>query len=75
MLVLSRRIGEEIVIGQDIRVRILQVDGQRIRIGISAPRTVTVDRGEVAQRRTEWTEEIELPAPEPDLRPDDPTFV
>jgi carbon storage regulator len=53
MLVLSRRIGEEIVIGRDIRVTVLSVKGDRVRLGITAPRSVCVDRQEVHERRFE----------------------
>lgn len=47
MLVLSRRIGEEIVIAGDIRLTVVAVSGQRVRLGISAPRSVTVARQEL----------------------------
>jgi carbon storage regulator CsrA len=51
MLVLTRRIGEEIVIGGNIRVTVLSIQGDRIRLGINAPRSVSVDRAEVYERR------------------------
>jgi carbon storage regulator len=54
MLVLSRRPGEEIVIGENVRVTILAVNGGQVRIGIAAPPAVTVDRKEVHERRVEW---------------------
>jgi carbon storage regulator len=54
MLVLSRRPGEEIVIGDNIRVTILAVNGDHVRLGIAAPPAVTVDRKEVHERRAEW---------------------
>jgi carbon storage regulator len=54
MLVLSRRPGEEIVIDGHIRLTILSVDRDQIRIGIAAPPAVTVDRQEVHARRA-WT--------------------
>ncbi|MDR0326862.1 MAG: carbon storage regulator CsrA [Planctomycetaceae bacterium] len=47
MLVLTRNIDEVITIGDDIRVMIVDVRGDRVRIGIEAPRSVTVDREEV----------------------------
>jgi carbon storage regulator len=50
MLVLTRKAGEQIVIGQDIVISVLDVRGDRIRIGISAPRDVPVHREEVHQR-------------------------
>jgi len=59
MLVLSRRLGEEIVIGGNIRLTIVAVKGDRVRIGIAAPPDVTVDRQEIHDRRAgcrgEWT--------------------
>ena len=51
MLVLSRFVGEEIVIDDQIRVVVVQVQGERVRLGITAPLSVTVDRKEVHERR------------------------
>jgi carbon storage regulator len=51
MLVLTRRPGEEIVIGGDIRLTVVSVKGDRVRIGIEAPPTVVIDRQEVHERR------------------------
>jgi len=51
MLVLSRRVGEEIVIGGTIRVTVLAVHGDRVRLGILAPKDVVVDREEVHAKR------------------------
>jgi carbon storage regulator len=53
MLVLTRRVGETIVIDQDIRITIVSVRGERVRLGITAPRMVQVDREEIHERRTE----------------------
>lgn len=50
MLVLTRRVGEEIVIGDMVRVRIVAVQNQRVKVGITAPSHVTVHREEVHQR-------------------------
>lgn len=47
MLVLTRRIGEEIVIAGDIRVTIVAVKGQRVRLGITAPSSIPVARLEL----------------------------
>jgi len=54
MLVLTRRIGEEIVIDGDVRVKVVLVKGDRMRLGIMAPASVTVDRQEVHERRAEF---------------------
>jgi carbon storage regulator len=47
MLVLSRKIGEEIVIGEDIRVRVVAIQGNQIRLGFVAPRDVLIRREEL----------------------------
>lgn len=49
MLVLSRRAGEAILIGEDVEVVILGTDGGQVRVGIRAPRKVTVLRKELLQ--------------------------
>ena len=51
MLVLTRRIGEAIVIEDDIRITVVSVRGDRVRLGITAPDFVQVDREEVHERR------------------------
>ena len=47
MLVLSRRLGESIVIGNDVVVRVIDVRGDQIKLGIEAPRDVQIHREEV----------------------------
>ncbi|WP_323791039.1 carbon storage regulator CsrA [Nocardioides sp.] len=47
MLVLSRRVGESIVIGDEVTVTVLEVRGDVVRIGIDAPRSVSVNRAEL----------------------------
>ena len=47
MLVLTRRRGQSILIGDDIKIVVLEVTGDQIRIGIEAPRAVSVHREEV----------------------------
>ena len=51
MLVLTRRIGEEIVIADNIRVTVLAIEGQKVRLGITAAPSISVDREEVHARR------------------------
>ena len=50
MLILTRRVGETLVIGDDVNVTVLGVRGNQIRIGVDAPREVTVHREEIYQR-------------------------
>jgi carbon storage regulator len=53
MLVLTRRTGETIIIGGTIQVTIVEVSGDRVRVGITAPKTIRVDRHEVHERRVQ----------------------
>jgi carbon storage regulator len=50
MLVLTRRKGEEIVINDNIRVTVIRVEGNKVRLGIEAPDDVSVRRQEVLTR-------------------------
>ena len=50
MLILTRRVGEKLIIGEDVTVTILSLKGNQIRIGIDAPRSVKVHREEVYER-------------------------
>ena len=57
MLVLTRKIGESIVIDDHIEVRVQQLTGKRVRISIDAPNHVKIMRGEIAERVTsDWQE-------------------
>jgi carbon storage regulator len=47
MLVLTRKPNESIVIGDDIRITVLAVDRDHVRIGVDAPKSVPVDRAEI----------------------------
>ena len=51
MLILTRRVGETLVIGEQIAVTVLGVKGNQVRIGIKAPKDVAVHREEVATRQ------------------------
>jgi carbon storage regulator len=50
MLVLTRRVGESMVIGKNIRVTVLNVKGNQVRLGIEAPKDIPVHREEIYQR-------------------------
>jgi carbon storage regulator len=50
MLILTRRIGEALVIGTDVTVTVLGARGNHVQLGISAPKDVEVNRGEVHDR-------------------------
>ncbi|BBV04174.1 carbon storage regulator [Providencia rettgeri] len=50
MLILTRRVSEEIMIGDDIKIKILGVKGNQVRIGVAAPEDVSVHREEIYQR-------------------------
>lgn len=56
MLVLSRKVGEKVIIDGCITVTILAVDGNKIRLGITARPEVCIDREEVHRRRMEFAE-------------------
>jgi carbon storage regulator len=50
MLILTRRVGETIMIGNDVTVKVLGVKGNQVRIGINAPKNVAVHREEIYER-------------------------
>ena len=70
MLILSRRVGETLTIGDEVTVTVLGAKGNQVRIGINAPREVAVHREEIYQKiaaqqdadSTAESEEIQLTA-------------
>lgn len=53
MLVLSRKALQSVVIGQDVRITVVRVEGNQVRIGIEAPGDVRILRGELLDEREE----------------------
>ncbi len=50
MLILGRNVGESIMIGDDVQVTVTRVDGQNVKIGVTAPKDISVHREEVYDR-------------------------
>ncbi|MGV6852681.1 MAG: carbon storage regulator CsrA [bacterium] len=67
MLILTRRVGETLMIGDDVTVTVLGVKGNQVRIGINAPKDVAVHREEIYQRiKREQGEGNVMPLSTPD---------
>lgn len=60
MLILTRRIGESVMVGDDITVTVLSVKGTQVRLGIDAPQSVGVHREEVYERPADEEESTAL---------------
>jgi len=57
VLILTRRVGETIMIGDEVTVTVLRVKGNQVRLGVNAPKTVSVQREEIFHRiKSESTE-------------------
>ena len=50
MLILTRRVGETLMVGDDVKVTVLGVKGNQVRIGVNAPKDVAVHREEIYER-------------------------
>lgn len=75
MLVLSRKVGEELVIGDNIRVVINQISGNRVTVGIVAPNDVRIIRGELQAIRDEFEKDEPRPASRPQHKPEAPRLL
>lgn len=58
MLALSRRIGESIMIGNDVEITIIEVKGEQVRLGIRAPKNVAIHRKEIYLQIKESNQEV-----------------
>jgi carbon storage regulator len=50
MLILTRRVGESVMIGEEVTITVLRVKGNQVRLGVNAPRSVSVQREEIFER-------------------------
>jgi len=65
MLVLSRKVGEEIVIDDHIHITVVEIKGGKVRIGVCAPKDVVVDRQEIHERRKNFAKNRPVLPPTP----------
>jgi carbon storage regulator len=71
MLILTRRVGETLMIGNEVTVTVLGVKGNQIRVGINAPKSVAVHREEIFERiKLEQTEAANGAQPQHDVAGD-----
>jgi carbon storage regulator len=68
MLILTRRVGETVMVGNDVTVTIVGVKGSEVRIGINAPKDIAVHREEIYERIRREQDPARLTKPLDDLR-------
>ena len=66
MLILTRRVGETLMIGDEVTVTVLGVKGNQVRIGVNAPKDIAVHREEIYERIKREQEGAAAPRPEPE---------
>ena len=72
MLILTRRVGETLIIGDDVKITVLGVRGHQVRLGVDAPRSVSVHREEIYKRiQSEGDEGQEAAMPGNEKRDDE----
>jgi carbon storage regulator len=71
MLILTRRVGETVMIGDDVTITVLGVKGNQVRVGINAPKHVAVHREEIYERikREQQSDTVEEPKPAAECAP------
>lgn len=62
MLILTRRVGETLMIGDDVTITVLGIKGHQVRLGINAPKEVSVHREEIYQRIQQEKQKQDHPA-------------
>jgi carbon storage regulator len=65
MLVLGRKTDESLIVGSDIVITILGIEGDRVKVGINAPKHITILRSEVRDRQLRAAEGASEPTPAP----------